>query len=82
MWSFYFINTVFTTVGFGDISATNTAERAFVVVVMYIGTIVFGLLLTEVDTAVSYMRRFARKKGHDMQVTFSRSKPQTPNPKP
>lgn len=24
----YFINTVFTTVGFGDISATNTAEQA------------------------------------------------------
>lgn len=76
MLAFYFINTVFTTVGFGDIGATNTSERAFVVVIMYIGTIIFGLLLAEVDTAVSYMRRFARKRGHEMQVLldFLRSK--------
>lgn len=49
----YFINTVITTVGFGDIYPENSAERLFASLVMYIGTMVFGILLSEVQTAIA-----------------------------
>jgi len=63
----YFVNTVFTTVGFGDIHATNTAEQVFCVVIMYMGTIVFGVLLSEIESAVSSMRHLPRKRGRVTQ---------------
>lgn len=62
-----FINTVFTTVGFGDIHAVSTAERAYTVIIMYVGTLIFGTLLSEVDMAVAHLRRFARAKADVMQ---------------
>ena len=51
--AFYFVNTIFSTVGFGDIVAVNTAERWVLVFVMYVGVIVFGTLLSEVQTAIA-----------------------------
>jgi len=54
----YFINTVFSTVGFGDIQAQNTEERIFSMFAMYVGTVVFGTLLSEVENAMSQLRRF------------------------
>ncbi|EKX43259.1 hypothetical protein GUITHDRAFT_140581 [Guillardia theta CCMP2712] len=44
----YFINTIFSTVGFGDVAPDNSEERIFCVFAMYLGTIVFGTLLSEV----------------------------------
>eukprot|EP00293_Proteomonas_sulcata_P019167 CAMPEP_0184314466 /NCGR_PEP_ID=MMETSP1049-20130417/74367_1 /TAXON_ID=77928 /ORGANISM="Proteomonas sulcata, Strain CCMP704" /LENGTH=789 /DNA_ID=CAMNT_0026632391 /DNA_START=75 /DNA_END=2444 /DNA_ORIENTATION=- len=63
----YFVNTVFTTVGFGDIAAESTAEQVYCIVIMYCGTIVFGVLLSEIESAVSSMRAFPREKGRTIQ---------------
>lgn len=35
---FYFVNTVFTTVGFGDVTGTNSAERIYCIFLMWTGT--------------------------------------------
>lgn len=51
--SFYFITTIITTIGFGDIVPYNTAERIFCIVVMYIGSLIFGILLAEVQQVVN-----------------------------
>ena len=54
--SLYFTITTFSTVGYGDISATNTSERWFCSFIMVIGVISFsfangslGLILTQMD---------------------------------
>lgn len=39
--SFYFTITTMTTVGYGDISATNTSERLFAIVIMVTGQVAF-----------------------------------------
>ena len=44
--SIYYINTIFTTVGFGDVGPQNEAERFVTIFLMYVGVIVFGLLLS------------------------------------
>eukprot|EP00931_Biecheleriopsis_adriatica_P116979 TRINITY_DN9254_c0_g1_i3.p1 TRINITY_DN9254_c0_g1~~TRINITY_DN9254_c0_g1_i3.p1 ORF type:complete len:726 (-),score=125.17 TRINITY_DN9254_c0_g1_i3:41-2065(-) len=46
--SFYFVLTVFTTVGFGDISAFTVGEMAYVIIVMIIGAIVHSMVINEV----------------------------------
>lgn len=56
--SMYYINTVFSTVGFGDIQAQNSVERIFSMVAMYAGTVVFGTLLSEVENSVAQLRRY------------------------
>lgn len=40
--SFYFVTTTITTVGYGDISATNNNERIFAVVLLFVGVITFA----------------------------------------
>jgi len=65
--SFYFINTIFSTVGFGDIKPVNSSERLFVVFAFYLGTIIFGTLLSEVENAVAQLRRFTRSKSRTLQ---------------
>jgi hypothetical protein len=40
--SFYFIITTFSTVGYGDISATNNVERLFCILLMCIGVTAFA----------------------------------------
>eukprot|EP00960_Hanusia_phi_P043384 756022-Hanusia_phi.AAC.3 len=59
----YFMNTIFTTVGFGDITAENTAERLFTIVAMYAGVMVFGTMLSEVQSA--HMHAFRLQKQCD-----------------
>ena len=51
--SFYFITTIFTTIGFGDIVPLNLSERIFGIVVMYIGSITYGILLAEVPAGTA-----------------------------
>jgi hypothetical protein len=43
----YFVTTIFSTVGFGDISATNAVERFVFSLLMLYGILVFGDLLAE-----------------------------------
>ena len=40
--SFYFIITTFSTVGYGDISATNTLEKFFCIIIMCVGVTAFA----------------------------------------
>lgn len=35
----YFVNTIYTTVGFGDITAENSSERILLIFAMYAGTV-------------------------------------------
>jgi len=60
--AFYFTNTIFSTVGFGDISAENTAERWALVVIMYVGVVVFGTLLSEVQNAIEDVYHLSRDR--------------------
>ncbi|EKX41196.1 hypothetical protein GUITHDRAFT_112669 [Guillardia theta CCMP2712] len=59
----YFMNTIFTTVGFGDITPENTAERLFTIIAMYAGVMVFGTMLSEVQSA--HMHAFRLQKQCD-----------------
>ncbi len=64
----YFINTVFSTVGFGDIHATNAAERVYCVCIMYVGTLVFATMLGEVQNILDSVSRVAREQAKAIQV--------------
>ena len=59
---FYFITTIITTIGFGDFVPENTTERIFSIVVMYIGSMMFGILLAEVQQVVAQASQDARQK--------------------
>lgn len=67
--SMYFINTVFSTVGFGDIAAENNAERIYTVIVMYVGTLVFGAMLGEVQNIMDSLRKADRERTLAVQET-------------
>ena len=64
--AFYFVNTVLCTVGFGDISGKNDAERLYCVLIFYLGALVFGSLLVEVQDAVGEARMASRE--HDREI--------------
>jgi len=49
----YFVLTVFTTVGFGDMSALTTLELCYVSIVMLVGTIVHSILVSEMINIVT-----------------------------
>jgi hypothetical protein len=73
----YFIVTVCTTVGFGDITATNTEEQLLIMCIMFIGAILFANLMNNVqmikanicrvadieEEVSSQARSFLRKQG-------------------
>ena len=44
----YFVYTVFTTVGFGDITPSSNGEMVFVILLMMIGAVVNSLIVSEV----------------------------------
>eukprot|EP00931_Biecheleriopsis_adriatica_P080096 TRINITY_DN53455_c0_g1_i1.p1 TRINITY_DN53455_c0_g1~~TRINITY_DN53455_c0_g1_i1.p1 ORF type:complete len:731 (-),score=95.69 TRINITY_DN53455_c0_g1_i1:41-2233(-) len=52
MSSFYFVLTVFTTVGFGDISASTPSEICYVCIVMLLGAVVHSMVINEVIVRV------------------------------
>jgi CRP-like cAMP-binding protein len=51
--SAYFVFTILTTVGFGDMSAVNDAEIVYVLFVMIVGTIIHSIIVSEVITALT-----------------------------
>jgi hypothetical protein len=71
----YFVNTVFCTIGFGDISGSNDAERLYCVLLFYLGVFVFGSLLVEVQEAISEARNSSRQRDRELHemVEFLRS---------
>ena len=58
--SFYFINTIFSTVGFGDMFPSFAGERLLAVVLFYIGTVLFAMILAEVESTLAVVRRLSR----------------------
>jgi CRP-like cAMP-binding protein len=57
MTSMYFILTVFTTVGFGDISAGTEAEIVYIVLTMFVGAVVHSIIISEVIEVVTSTSR-------------------------
>jgi len=55
--AFYFMNQIFSTVGFGELKPTTDYERLFLVLCFYIGTLVFATMLSEVQMATRVHRR-------------------------
>mmetsp|Transcript_85861 Transcript_85861/g.237841 ORF Transcript_85861/g.237841 Transcript_85861/m.237841 type:complete len:722 (+) Transcript_85861:68-2233(+) len=51
--AFYFVLTVFTTVGFGDMSAVTTGEIVYVCFIMMVGAIVHSIVISEVINVVT-----------------------------
>ena len=51
--AFYFVSVIFSTVGFGDVAAINTSERWIVTFFLYVGVIVFGAMLSEVQNPIA-----------------------------
>lgn len=49
--------TVFTTVGFGDISGGNAEEQLLCIVLMLVGVMVFGVLLSEVEVGIDELKK-------------------------
>ncbi|EKX42936.1 hypothetical protein GUITHDRAFT_110982 [Guillardia theta CCMP2712] len=63
----YFVNTIFTSVGFGDLSPRNSDERLFTIVTLYTGTIMFATILSEVENIIDYLREFSRRHAYRLQ---------------
>lgn len=55
----YFVLTIFTTVGFGDMSALTTLEMAFVNVTMIVGTVVNSIIMSEVINTLTSVDKTA-----------------------
>ena len=54
-WSFWEIFTV----GFGDIAGTNAPERIFVIVAMWVGTLLFSFVISEIESfVVQFIRTY------------------------
>merc|ERR1740121_3527058 len=64
----YFILTVFTTVGFGDMYPVTVGEIAYVVFVMMIGAVVHSIIISEVITLVSEVDEDTRWKRSQMKL--------------
>jgi len=58
---FYFVFTVFVTVGFGDITAGNTSERIFCIFLFVAGSTLFGTLLSQLNEIMQIITRESRE---------------------
>jgi len=59
--SMYFVLTVFTTVGFGDMSAMTLGEIVYVMCTMIVGAVVNSIILSEVITVITSVDQLARE---------------------
>jgi len=66
--SMYFVLTVFTTVGFGDMSAGTEAEIVYVALVMVVGAVVHSIVISEVITIVTSSDRLHDFKDSKFKV--------------
>jgi len=67
----YFVLTVFTTVGFGDISANTEGEIFFVVLTMFVGAVVHSIIISEVIQVVVSSDRDDEFKEQQLQLLDS-----------
>ena len=59
LYSVYWALTTLTTVGYGDITPTNQAERVYTIMTLIIGALVFGYMLSQIASLVAAMDRQA-----------------------
>lgn len=59
IWSLYWALTTLTTVGYGDITPRNDAERMFAIVALLVGALIFGFMLSQVATLIASLDRQA-----------------------
>eukprot|EP00614_Pseudopedinella_elastica_P009436 CAMPEP_0172599062 /NCGR_PEP_ID=MMETSP1068-20121228/19154_1 /TAXON_ID=35684 /ORGANISM="Pseudopedinella elastica, Strain CCMP716" /LENGTH=747 /DNA_ID=CAMNT_0013399195 /DNA_START=167 /DNA_END=2406 /DNA_ORIENTATION=+ len=69
--SFYFCLTTMTSVGYGDITPRNNGERTYVIVVEFVGAIVFGMIIASLTSVVSTMDSNARKTAEQLDAVAS-----------
>uniref|UniRef100_A0A7S0M770 Ion transport domain-containing protein n=1 Tax=Cryptomonas curvata TaxID=233186 RepID=A0A7S0M770_9CRYP len=74
---FYFIWTVFTTVGFGDISATTTGERVFCIFLFVAAATIFGTLVSQINEIISASEASAKERDRYVD-TYLAIKPRLP----
>merc|ERR1719204_444625 len=69
----YFILTVFTTVGFGDMSAMTSGEIIYVCFIMAVGAVVHSIIISEVINVVTSIdnTNFFVKKQADLVEAFA-----------
>lgn len=58
LWSFYWAAATLTTVGYGDISATNTGERILNILILLVGASVFGFIVANVSSIIDHVDRY------------------------
>lgn len=66
--SMYFVLTVFTTVGFGDMSAMTTGEIVYVMVAMIVGAVLNSIVLSEVITLLTSVDLKAREVNEQIAI--------------
>lgn len=66
--SLYYTVTTVTTVGYGDISATNTLEQVFCIVIMIMGVIGFTLATSTLTQLLSEYDTSNRKLNEKMEI--------------
>ena len=59
LWSLYWALTTLTTVGYGDITPQNDAERIYASCALMIGGFVFGMMISNVSALVLSLDRQA-----------------------
>ena len=57
LWSFYWTAATLTTVGYGDIFATNTGERVLNILILLVGASVFGFIVANVSSIIDHVDR-------------------------
>lgn len=69
--AFYFCLTTMTSVGYGDILPYNNTERAFCVLLEFVGAIVFGLTVASLTSVVTSIDINARKTAEQLDAVSS-----------
>jgi len=64
----YFVLTIFTTVGFGDMAATTVGEIGYVVCIMLIGAVVHSIIVSEVIGIITSVDGSARKLSEQKEL--------------
>lgn len=69
--SMYFVLTVFTTVGFGDMSAYTVGEMIFVILTMIIGTMANGIIMGEMINSIAVVDAVSNERNEQTRLLQS-----------
>ena len=80
LFSMYWVVTTMTTVGYGDLTAKNDAERAFSIFAMILGGSFYGLLIAKITAIVAEAESKQREYAQRLEeiATYVNSKPFPP----